>query len=391
MPKIESEKIDCLYRPCSRPAPRGKIESVRSHSEVIEQFDSFSLLKLLFLVRNWHCWSRKAFPRQMTPQSREKAAKTAIFRHRWQAWKVVRLIAAVRQRPRTPRNWRCSFAFFETFLWHFNKKQRAEVIFRLSRPVSCKNQENGSGKRWSLHAPLKDGIEISRIWSVFLVRFSIRAFAILPFLPSYTFPFFYSELVVQSWRENLEEIFWLKRWPLHSHTGGFEKRAILDFFEKKKKKCTGTTASGRQRAVGHSFFGRTPILDVFQSLGVPWAVWVWTSDVIGAGTDASVYIQLYGEQGKSRAVEIDNAVDNFERGELDKFQVSTGLDISQWQSCMLKVARNGVNCASMTVFWVWGRNFYHKEDVDSYPEQRSNLKKWCFFHVHTERSAVLTR
>ena len=85
MPKIESEKIDCLHRPCSRPAPRGKIESVRRHSEVIEQFDSFSLLKLLFLVRNWHCWSRKAFPRQMTPQSRGKTAKTAVLRHRWQA------------------------------------------------------------------------------------------------------------------------------------------------------------------------------------------------------------------------------------------------------------------------------------------------------------------
>ena len=91
----------------------------------------------------------------MTPQIREKTAKTAVFRHRWQAWRVVRAIAAVRQRPRTPRNRRCSFAFFETFLWHVNKKQRAEVIFRLSRPVSCKNQENGSGKRWSLHAPLK--------------------------------------------------------------------------------------------------------------------------------------------------------------------------------------------------------------------------------------------
>ena len=34
-----------------------------------------SLLKLMFLVRNWHCWSRKAFPRQMTPQSREKLRK----------------------------------------------------------------------------------------------------------------------------------------------------------------------------------------------------------------------------------------------------------------------------------------------------------------------------
>ena len=93
----------------------------------------------------------------MTPQSREKTAKTVAFRPRWQAWKVVRSIAAVRQRPRTPRNWWCSFAYFESFLWHFNKKQRAEVIFRLPRPVSCKNQENGSGKRWSLHTPLKAG------------------------------------------------------------------------------------------------------------------------------------------------------------------------------------------------------------------------------------------
>ena len=80
--EIESEKIDCLHRPCSRPAPRGNIESVRTHSEVIGQFDSFSLLKLLFLVRNLHCWSRKAFPRQMTPQSREKNCEMAVFRHR---------------------------------------------------------------------------------------------------------------------------------------------------------------------------------------------------------------------------------------------------------------------------------------------------------------------
>ena len=155
MPKTESEKIDCLYRPCSRPAPRGKIESVRTHSEVIEQFDSFSMLKLLFLVRNWHCWSRKAFPRQMTPQSREKNCENGGFSTPLTGMKVVRSIAAVRQRPMTPRNWRYSFAFFESFLWHFNKKQSAEVIFRLSRPVSCKNQENGSGKQWSLHAPLK--------------------------------------------------------------------------------------------------------------------------------------------------------------------------------------------------------------------------------------------
>ena len=79
MPKIESEKIDCLHWPCSRPAPRGKIESVRTHSEVIEQFDSFSLLKLLFLVRNWHCWSPKAFPRQITTKAEEKLRRRPFF------------------------------------------------------------------------------------------------------------------------------------------------------------------------------------------------------------------------------------------------------------------------------------------------------------------------
>ena len=46
--------------------------------------------------------------------------------------------------------------FFESFLWHFKEKQRAEVIFTLPRPVWCKNQENGSGKQWSLHAVSKN-------------------------------------------------------------------------------------------------------------------------------------------------------------------------------------------------------------------------------------------
>ena len=45
----------------------------------LKQFDSFSLLKLLFQVRNWHCWSRKAFPRQMTPKAGKKTANTAFF------------------------------------------------------------------------------------------------------------------------------------------------------------------------------------------------------------------------------------------------------------------------------------------------------------------------
>ena len=179
MPKIENEKIDWLHRPCSRPAPRGQnrigTHALKSHRTVWFVFAAQTLV----LVRNRHCWSRKAFPRQMTPQSWEKTAKTAVFRHRWQAWKVVRSIAAVHQRPRTPWNWRCSFTFFESFLWHFNKKQRAEVIFRLSRPVSYKNQENGSGKQWSLHAPLKwksVRVSVKNVTVIFRAQTNVRRF-----------------------------------------------------------------------------------------------------------------------------------------------------------------------------------------------------------------------
>lgn len=50
-------------------------------------------------------------------------------------------------------------------------------------------------------------------------------------------------------------------------------------------------------------------------------MWVWTSDIRDAGTDAHVSFQLYGENGVSRVEELDNEADNFERGELDKFQV----------------------------------------------------------------------
>ena len=79
MPKIESEKIDCLHRPRSRAAPRGKFDSVRTHSEVIEQFHSFSPLKLLFGVRNWHCWSRKVFPAKWHPKAEKKLQRRPFF------------------------------------------------------------------------------------------------------------------------------------------------------------------------------------------------------------------------------------------------------------------------------------------------------------------------
>ena len=90
--------------------------ALRNHRTVWFVFAAQTLvfcLKLALLVR-------KGFSSPNDTQSRVKTAKTAVFRHPWQTWKVVWSIAAVHQRPRTPRNWRCSFAFRVfplTFQW----------------------------------------------------------------------------------------------------------------------------------------------------------------------------------------------------------------------------------------------------------------------------------
>ena len=41
----------------------------------------------------------------------------------------------------------------------------------------------------------------------------------------------------------------------------------------------------------------------------------------GAGTDANVFVTMYGDKGKTDEVPIGNATDNFEQGQLDKFKV----------------------------------------------------------------------
>lgn len=54
----------------------------------------------------------------------------------------------------------------------------------------------------------------------------------------------------------------------------------------------------------------------------PWSLWIWTSDVKGAGTDAQVFLQIYGEKGKSDEIKLENNSDSFEQAQLDKFMVS---------------------------------------------------------------------
>ncbi|XP_012725509.2 lipoxygenase homology domain-containing protein 1 isoform X1 [Fundulus heteroclitus] len=53
----------------------------------------------------------------------------------------------------------------------------------------------------------------------------------------------------------------------------------------------------------------------------PWSLWIWTSDMPSAGTDADISFQVYGEKGKSDEIRLDNKSDNFEQGQVDKFMV----------------------------------------------------------------------
>ncbi|KAL8614278.1 hypothetical protein ACOMHN_007616 [Nucella lapillus] len=56
---------------------------------------------------------------------------------------------------------------------------------------------------------------------------------------------------------------------------------------------------------------------------VPWQVWVFTSDIKGAGTDASVYMVLYGDKGKSDDIKLENKGDTFEKGSMDTIKVDS--------------------------------------------------------------------
>ncbi|KAJ0019698.1 hypothetical protein NQD34_007267 [Periophthalmus magnuspinnatus] len=53
----------------------------------------------------------------------------------------------------------------------------------------------------------------------------------------------------------------------------------------------------------------------------PWSLWIWTSDLPSAGTDADISFQIYGDKGKSDEIRLDNKTDNFEQGQTDRFMV----------------------------------------------------------------------
>jgi hypothetical protein len=54
------------------------------------------------------------------------------------------------------------------------------------------------------------------------------------------------------------------------------------------------------------------IVNIFV-LVIPYEITVFTGDKPGAGTDAKVFIQMYGLNGKTEEIFLRNKSDNFER------------------------------------------------------------------------------
>lgn len=63
----------------------------------------------------------------------------------------------------------------------------------------------------------------------------------------------------------------------------------------------------------------TPFLSC--PLVVHYEIEIWTGDVGGAGTTSRVYVQIYGEEGKTEVLFLSSRSKVFERGSKDTFQV----------------------------------------------------------------------
>lgn len=69
---------------------------------------------------------------------------------------------------------------------------------------------------------------------------------------------------------------------------------------------------------------KCPISPPCAHLVVHYEVEVWTGDVGGASTTAQVYMQIYGEEGKTEVLFLSSRSKVFERASKDTFQVCGG-------------------------------------------------------------------
>ena len=63
-----------------------------------------------------------------------------------------------------------------------------------------------------------------------------------------------------------------------------------------------------------------------------------TGDIRGAGTDANVFLTVFGKKGRTPKIQLSNGSDTFERGQTDVFKIKTNnLDPIQKIRFLLKL------------------------------------------------------
>eukprot|EP00794_Sanderia_malayensis_P016965 gene16965-18674_t len=102
---------------------------------------------------------------------------------------------------------------------------------------------------------------------------------------------------------------------------------------------------------------------------IPYEVEVYTGDVRGAGTNANVFIVLYGEQGKSDEFSLRNKTDNFERAQVDKFKVESS-EIGR-----LTKIRVGHDDSGFGAAWYLEKIIIRRMEEDCSKKKKKNEKK----------------
>lgn len=123
----------------------------------------------------------------------------------------------------------------------------------------------------------------------------------------------------------IEQTFPCCKWLDEKEGDGLIERELYEMvsLRQRKQKSMFESSAGRRFAINDEFKPKKRSVLWFASLEHPWSLWIWTSDLANAGSDADIYFQVYGDKGKSDEIKLDNKTDNFERGQVDRFVVST--------------------------------------------------------------------
>ncbi|XP_046284400.1 lipoxygenase homology domain-containing protein 1 isoform X1 [Marmota monax] len=105
---------------------------------------------------------------------------------------------------------------------------------------------------------------------------------------------------------------------------------------------------------------------------VHYEVDIWTGDVGGAGTTARVYLQIYGEEGKTEVLFLSSRSKAFDRASKDTFQLEA-VDVGEIYKIRLGHTGEGFG-PSWFVDAVWLRHLVVRE-VELTPEQEARKKK----------------